>query len=102
MKIQWHTQQPFNPQQRRLFTGVNQCDGLALALGPASAANPVNVIVGVAGNGSVDHQVELWHIDAPAGHIGCHEVTQISSLELVHGIDPAVLPLVGMQCLYRP
>ena len=87
-------EQAFNPMKCRLLARVNERDGAAFAHGAACSADAVDVVVRIPGHGHVDDQVQLGDINAAAGHIGGHENAKLAGLELLHGIDPAVLALV--------
>ena len=47
-------------------------DGVSGAAGPARAANPVDVGLGVERDVVIDHQGDALHIEAAGGHIGGH------------------------------
>ena len=74
----------------RLLARVNERDSAAFAHG--SLCGRCGGVVADPKYGHVDDQVNWTH--SAAGHIGGHENAKLAGLELLHGIDPAVLALV--------
>ena len=71
-------------QHAALARGHEQ-DRLAAAPGPAGAADPVHVALGVVGNVVVEHVADALHVQPARGHVGGHQHIQLAVLELGDG-----------------
>ena len=67
---------PLDGAEHPPFPGRNKQDGIALAAGPAGAANTVYIGLGVVGNVIIDHVTYALHVQATGGDIGGHQDIQ--------------------------
>ena len=71
----------------------------ALALGPAGAADAVDVVLVLVGDVAVEDDVHVVHVDAPGRHVRGDEDGDLPLAEAVHDLLPALLGDVPVDAL---
>lgn len=59
----------------------------AVALGPARAADAVDVVLGLVGHVVVEHDIHVVDVKTPGRHIGGHQDTELAVLEFTQGFS---------------
>ena len=59
-----------------------------MALGPAGAADAVDVVLVLVGHVVVEHRVHIVDVQSPGGHVGGGQHPQLALPELLEGLLP--------------
>ena len=79
------------------FRGVDQGVSIPGLEGSAGTSHPVDIVLWIARNRTIDHHPGLRDINASAGHIGAHEASDFARPKQVQGIESCILPLVAVE-----
>jgi len=74
-----------------------ETDRFAYGLGTAGTADPMDVILGMAGEVVIDHVGDAFHIDSACGDVSCDENADTSGLEILKGTETLILRAVGVE-----
>jgi hypothetical protein len=74
-----------------------ETDRFAYGLGTAGTADPMDVILGMAGEVVIDHVGDAFHIDSARGDVSCDENADTSGLEILKGTETLILRAVGVE-----
>ena len=74
-----------------------ETDRFANGLGTTGTADPMDVILGMAGEVVIDHVGDAFHIDSACGDVGCDENADTSGLEILKGTETLILRAVGVE-----
>jgi hypothetical protein len=78
---------------------IGKGDGCAGGACPAGSADAVNIMFGFKRHVIVDHVTDVFHVQSPGRHIGCHKYRDGTVFELVQHLEPVVLGYVPGQDL---
>lgn len=81
----------FNLPEESDFVFGAEGEGAAAFTGTGGATDAVHVGVGLHGEVEINHQSNVFHIDATGGHIGGHQDTNVAALVLVECLLAGVL-----------
>ena len=74
-----------------------EADSFAHGLGPPRPADPMNIVLGMAGEVVVDDVGNALHVDAPGSDIGSHQNPDPPGLKVLQSPQPLILGAVGMK-----
>ena len=77
------TEKSLQSSQVGIVVRSQEADGFADGLGSARPADPMNIVLGVAGKVVVDDVGNTLHVDAPGGDIGGHQNPDPSGLKVL-------------------
>ena len=88
---------PLQPAEEAALPRGEEEDGVAVAAGPAGAADAVDVGLAVEGDVVVDHQADAFHIEAPGGHVGGHQYIHPAIAQALDRALPQVLRHIAIE-----
>ena len=74
-----------------------ETDRFANRLSAASAADPVDIILGMTGKVIIDYVGDTFHIDSTRRDIGCDEDANTAGLKILECTETLILGAVGVK-----
>jgi hypothetical protein len=81
---------------REVIVG-QEADRFSYGLGTAGTADPVYIILRMAGKVVIDHVGNAFHIDSTRSDVGRDKDTDTSGLEILKGTETLILRAVGVE-----